>query len=374
MKKTILYISPSEFPSKSANSIHVVYMSEAYAKLGFKVTLFGVSSSKSNFLNDFYGIENENLIISPIFQVFSKGREFIISIFSILKILKYYFFKKNIFLIHSRNIYASFILSLLFNYKTIYETHTLEKGFRKKIQKYILKSKNQISIVISDSLKNILFQEYNFRSKNVFVMHDAARFKNFTDIYDLDDSNQKYSVGYFGSLHEGRGIDLIIKVAQINPNIDFYVYGGNYNEINKFKSFDNSNIKFEGFIEPKNVSKEMLKMDLLLMPYQKKVSIGVKNVDTSRWMSPMKLFEYMSAKKPIISSDHEVLNEVLTNNYNCIMLPENDYKLWSKTINYLKKDKTKSIELASNAYNQYLKKYTWDHRAKNIIKILTKNL
>ena len=161
---------------------------------------------------------------------------------------------------------STITLSLQDNFKTIYETHTVEKGFRKKIQKYILKSKNQITIVISSSLKNILFKEHNIKSENVYVMSDAARSKNKSGIFVSDDNFQNYSVGYFGSLHKGRRIDLIIKIANINPNIDFYIYGGNYIEINQFKELSNSNIKFMGFIKPKDVSNEMNKMDLLLMP------------------------------------------------------------------------------------------------------------
>ena len=41
------------------------------------------------------------------------------------------------------------------------------------------------------------------------------------------------------------------------------------------------------------------------MPYSKKV-FGDGNQDLSMWMSPLKLFEYISANKPIISSDLKV--------------------------------------------------------------------
>ena len=47
----------------------------------------------------------------------------------------------------------------------------------------------------------------------------------------------------------------------------------------------------------------MLAVDILIMPYQKNVAIGAKGHDTARWMSPMKMFEYMASGNPIISSN-----------------------------------------------------------------------
>mgnify|MGYP000391910871 CR=1 FL=1 len=66
-----------------------------------------------------------------------------------------------------------------------------------------------------------------------------------------------------------------------------------------------------GYLDQRSIYEKMSMMDVLLMPYQKQVSIGIELVDTSRWMSPMKMFEYMSSSVPIISSNLPVLREVL---------------------------------------------------------------
>ena len=57
-----------------------------------------------------------------------------------------------------------------------------------------------------------------------------------------------------------------------------------------------------------------LKMDILLAPYQDRVTVAQSdNITTERWMSPLKLFEYMAAGKAIICSDIPVLREILEN-------------------------------------------------------------
>ena len=53
------------------------------------------------------------------------------------------------------------------------------------------------------------------------------------------------------------------------------------------------------------------------MPYQKQSHVGHK--DISKWMSPLKMFEYMAHKTVIISSNHRVLKEVL-NTSNCFII------------------------------------------------------
>ena len=79
----------------------------------------------------------------------------------------------------------------------------------------------------------------------------------------------------------------------------------------------------------------MSRCDVLLMPYQRKVSIGDHSADTSRWMSPMKMFEYMAAKKPFISSDLDVLREVLTDEVNALLVDPENVKAWDKALKRL---------------------------------------
>ena len=111
----------------------------------------------------------------------------------------------------------------------------------------------------------------------------------------------------------------------------------------------------------------MQAVDILLMPYQKKVSIGQKNHDTSGWMSPLKMFEYMSSNTAIISSNHDVLKEVLNTN-NAILCDYNNKDDWIKAIEKLENDKNFAKKISENAYKDFIENYTWNKRAKKIIK------
>ena len=84
-KTYIYYVSELNLPSKSAYSIHVMKMCEAFSKLGFNINLFVINhkDNKKNFI--FYNIKNK----FKIYSIFNKFIElnFIYRILFSIKIL-----------------------------------------------------------------------------------------------------------------------------------------------------------------------------------------------------------------------------------------------------------------------------------------------
>jgi glycosyltransferase involved in cell wall biosynthesis len=91
--------------------------------------------------------------------------------------------------------------------------------------------------------------------------------------------------------------------------------------------------------------------------------------DTSKYMSPIKIFEYMSHKKPIIASDLSVIREVLNKN-NSLLVDCDNVKSWIRAIKKLKNEK-KRHKLSTQALIDF-KNFTWKNRANIIIKKLYK--
>ena len=85
-------------------------------------------------------------------------------------------------------------------------------------------------------------------------------------------------------------------------------------------------------------------------------------------MSPLKLFEYMSSNKPIISSNLKSIKEILTNNHDAILCDPDKFDEWKEAIERLNKDKKFVKKISKNAYNNFLNNFTWDIRAKKILK------
>ncbi|MFT4803786.1 MAG: glycosyltransferase involved in cell wall biosynthesis [Psychroserpens sp.] len=385
----IFYISPSVMPSRSANSIHVANMCEALTQLGHNVVLFvGSEDSNVNACQDamlkFYGIDNEKIQVVPYFIKHVRGVEIYIALYSLFYFIKSIFNQSVPRFIIARNLYAALFFGVICRRNIIYETHSPEKGIRKVFQKWLVNCKKARTIVISEALKDIISSYFNILGESIYVFHDAARAdqkplntleKKAVQKSILGDELKiidfKKIVGYFGHLYSGRGIDIIEGLAGLNGQHAFVVYGGHEKDIARLKQKNShSNLFFMGHISPEKVSIAMAMMDVLLMPYQKSVSVGLAGVDTAQWMSPMKMFEYMSVGVPIISSDLPVLKEVLVHNKNALLVKPNNVDEWSRALQQIDESPELEEKLGQTAYKQYAEKYTWKIRAKGILNLL----
>jgi len=108
--------------------------------------------------------------------------------------------------------------------------------------------------------------------------------------------------------------------------------------------------------------------DVLLMPYQSLVAAS-SGGDISRYLSPMKLFEYLACGRPILSSNLPVLSEVL-NDRNAVLLPAAEVGSWILALKQLQNDPETREKLSDQAREDALK-YTWEKRAGLILEGIT---
>jgi len=369
----ILYISKSIIPSRSANSIHVMKMCQALSDNGHQVVLFA-PNIRSKFekdvhdIYDYYGVKNNFKVKKLIHPNIIGGA----TIYT-LAIFFYLLFSKNFDLVYGRFLHGCYI-STFFKNKVIFESHEIifEKiNHKNLIFKQLIKNKNfKKLIVISQALKNMYLEKKYLRDIEIQVAHDGAdEIKNFDNKVKLMGQQNTLKVGYVGHLYKGRGVEIIIECARKMNDMTFHLVGGLKQDIeywkNYSKNFNLDNIYFYGFVTPKEAIKYRNSCDILLAPYGRKVSIFGNNMsDTSKFMSPLKIFEYMSHKKPIIASDLPVIREVL-NERNSILVDSEDIKLW---INSIKK--LKDIKYRDSIANQALKdfyNYSWKNRALLVI-------
>ena len=385
-QKEIIYISSSTIFSGSANEIQVLNMCAAFQQNGYKTNLIINSKQKKiniSKLNDFYGINLSKIKFKFIYYKRSKGLEFLI--FS--KALLFYIFNikdfKKKYIIFSRNLYSAFFFGVILNYRIFFECHSLENGIRNTLQNKILNKNNINFICITNALKKILLDQIAINKKNlanISILSDCSVVNNNILSYQeklktrknlfIKNTNitHKNLIGYFGSLHPCRGIELILNIAKLSNKYTYVIFGGDSKSISNIKDKNHipKNIIFMGYVSPSQSKYYMTLMDVLLMPYQEKVSIGVKNVDTSKWMSPLKMFEYMSSGVPIISSNLEPLKEILIHRVNSLLTDYDDPLKWFKNIETLINDKKINLMISQNAFSDLNNKYTWNKRAKKI--------
>jgi glycosyltransferase involved in cell wall biosynthesis len=254
---------------------------------------------------------------------------------------------------------------------TAYEVHdTMETKYfleRWLFKRMIAQPKFRGLISITKALKFYYLSNYKFLDNKILVAPDGANKIN----QKKPRKNSNFCVGYVGSLYKGRGHEMIIEFAKKIDNLNFLIVGENNLELS---STIPKNLLFTGFLPYKDAEQYRLSCDILLAPYQRQVSV-MGGGDTSKWMSPLKIFEYMAAGKAIIASNLDVLKEILEHEKNALLCDPENTDEWVNAINRLKNDRDLMNKLATNAKNDFEEHYTWQKRAKNIIaKICEKNV
>lgn len=386
----IVYLSNAIIPSRYANSVHVMKMSAAFARNGHEVTLIHPNSLTMEEEIDtdifsHYGVEGKFQVL----KVDWLPKFILLSLKPLLKIkLLLYFLlilkrilyplaaTKKIRSINPDIIYSRYLPPLFWlcgtNPEIYFENHNPPDEFRWLssyfFKKLISASNFKRLIVISQPLRD----DYKMRNPSLdesrlLVAHDGADPVSKADKILLQRENY-FNVGYTGQLYKGRGIELIETLAKSMPDCSFHLIGGNDKEIQYWKEHTSNvgNLFFYGFVPPAKINGYLASMDVLLAPYQRKVttSMGTNTVDR---MSPLKIFEYMAAGKPIVSSDLPVLHEILEDRKNCLLCDPENIVEWRNAILKLRDEPDFARRIAETAKSHFLDKYTWQRRAERVI-------
>ncbi|MGY6743454.1 MAG: glycosyltransferase [Cecembia sp.] len=372
----LIYISRSKIPSKEANSIHVMQMCDALSKkkevsklilLTLDTPTFGKSELE---IREDYGVGN-NFEIKRLWYPSITGSFYIYAIQVFFMLLK---IKPD--LVIGRSVHGCFA-STLIGFPTIFDSHgpIWESGKLplKMFQSMVSRTSFKKLTTNSKALKNIycgsgIFQKTNFNPDNIKVIENGANLYNLDKKVQLPGYNE-IKIGYLGHLYKGRGVEIIISCAKELPNLDFIIIGGEDEDINYWKNkFPNlKNLHFLGFKPFSQVYKYRNSCDILLAPYQNSVSTASNvNRDQAKYMNPIKIIEYMSAKKPIIASNLPVIQDILTDEDAILVNPERT-RDWVEAIEIILRDKNLSEKLRQNSYNKFISNYTWDARASKIL-------
>lgn len=369
----IVYFASSQIPSRTANSIHVMKMCQAMAMLGHEVTLLAPDNKSRKECAEefgFYGVERCFKLVKLPWVKKIPGKGYLYGFLAAV-----YAKKIKPDLIYGRNLCSCFF-SVLFNSEVVFESHSPIKGtgqFPYFMFRFISINSRLLGIVvISEGLKKHYVSSKVIKEEKIFIAADGADLLPISvNQLPKTETKSRFSVGYIGHLYPGRGIDLILNLAKLCQWADFHVVGGNDIEICYWKeaSAEQSNLIFHGFVIPKDLVKYYGVFDVMIAPYQDKVSDS-GGTNTVKWMSPLKIFEYMAAKKPILTSKLPALMEVLKDDYTALLCDPADIFEWKSALNRLHESNELCERLSMNAYKVLKDNYTWSKRAERILQFI----
>jgi len=360
-------------------------MCEALAQTGQNVTLLCIKNKNENVdIFPHYGVEKIfDIKFFPMLKIPGNNLYNPLTVLSAgiyLLVCSIYILFDRSASVYTRDPYGAFALAML-GQKFVWEIHELPSSkFKNFLFTKVLKSNAVVMIVcISEKMKSLLFSQFGFIENYVktMVAHDGATPSN--EILkpqhelrkELDLPQNSFIAGYTGNLFSGRGIELIFEIAEKLQDVTFVIVGGHDEDLTRLRGIlekgSFSNIDLHGFQPPYLIPSYLKAFDILLMPYQKKVSLRGNKRDTSEFMSPMKMFEYMASGKPIISSRLPVLMEVLNHEHNALLAGPDVASEWVLAVTLLKENRQLGERLAAKAREDVMN-YTWEERAGSVLK------
>jgi glycosyltransferase involved in cell wall biosynthesis len=341
----IIVIQPPSRKSSEANDIDVILPSHNNIEI------------KTIAINSFFWRLN-----FPLDKLFKKMYFTVKSSFVIKRIMR----KENIDLLYLYNIpqmiylfrnrtcvvfdFADDLLGMLEVELSISPSHPIYK-FAQLCLQWIVK-RSDFTICISEPLyKKILHP-------NKFIIANGTNLFPYVSQTNNDKNSDEYIVGYVGAFEYSMAIEQIILVAEQMPEISFLLIGAgrDFNSIQSdVQRKKLANITMTGALPHQDAMAMVQKMDICLNLFKK--------TNVSHAVSPLKLFEYFSMQKPVISTR---LQEVERINEDFIYFADTVDEI-KMQINYIYAHRNEALEKAKKGYEIVKQKYTWEILAKQFI-------
>jgi glycosyltransferase involved in cell wall biosynthesis len=117
---------------------------------------------------------------------------------------------------------------------------------------------------------------------------------------------------------------------------------------------------YTGQVAPERVPLYLSAFDVCAMPFPWTEHFAY-------YASPIKLFEYMAARRAIVASNLPSTAEVLTDGESALLVPPSDVDALAAAITRLRDDPALRGKMAAKAYEIVMSHYTWEARVKTIL-------
>ena len=376
----ITYIANIRIPTEKAHGYAIMKMCEQFAKLGVSLDLI-VPDRKNQLKEDpfsFYGIDEVFKIVKlksadflgrvRLLEKLFYWVDLMIFILAVHLRIKKHHSGERIF--YTRDFMILFVLPK--KSRIFLELHTMPKSHF--LFKRLIKRPNAI-FVLNGEIKRELMDMGVSESK-IFILPSGVDIEEFDIAADKIEARRKMHLPldkkiamYTGHLYSWKGIDTIIEVARQMKDVLFVFIGGIEPDIGRYRKITqgDSNIMFLPFIKRSGIPFYLKAADVLLLPNSKKDDISVK------YTSPLKVFEYMAAKRPIVCSDLPSVRQVLDEDM-CVFAEPGNSESFKLAIEKVLSDSFLADKLVESAYDK-VQKYSWEKRAEKIMDIIeTKNI
>lgn len=394
----LIYLTGARLPNPMAHGVQITQNCEAFAAAGYDVRLWYArrgSPAGKDALYAFYGVPQTFkarklpcLNVLPWVET-RLPAPFVALVFNIMLItfgvaaaIGARFVRPDV--IYGRDPLALWLVSLLYpRAKMVWEAHSLKTSGRGRwIQRHTLK-RAFLTVAITAPLRDDLHALEP--AANLLVAHDGIRRTRFESLPTRDEARaavkwprEPFVVGYMGRLTTygmSKGVDLIIAAISLLPpdlraRAALGLVGGpddiaeQYRRLWVEAGLDPALFLYAGQVPSDDVPRWMSAFDACVLPLPKQSHFVY-------YTSPLKLFEYMASRRPLIASDLPSWADVLADGYNALLFEPESAPALSAALVHVMTDAALCARLAGNAHRDVFAHHTWDKRAEQILSRLT---
>lgn len=369
----LLYLHNAPVPSTAANAVQVASMCSAFEAAGMPTVLVrpsGPGGSIEEIVSQ-YDLAT-GFAVRSVFMPKIPAREILYAASAILR----YGSKGDV--VYTRSVSVATVAGVL-GLPFVLEMHIPASGMRSRLTRRlgrVIASPRFVKMVtISASLRDDYERHFPLLRGRIIVAHDGAA--PAPDAIKPVPLYGEFRVGYIGHLYPGKGMEIIAPLAKLCPEATFHIVGGTPADLDIWRGrlSSSSNVVFHGHVPHRQAKAYLAGMHVVLAPYMRVVRGVGGGANLADWMSPLKMFEYMAQGKAIIASDLPVLREVLRHGENALLCDPDDPAAWAEALTGLAGQRQRLAELGECAQSDFLNSYSWDQRARSILKnIMNVNL
>ena len=220
--------------------------------------------------------------------------------------------------------------------------------------------KSDLTLTVSNVLADSVRRE---GKKNIEVLPNGALLGDFflKDDFKTKGIYKKPVIGFIGAFEYFINFDLILAVAERLPQMTFLMVGGGRDletVKNKAESDGLKNVILTGPVPHPDIPYYINEMDICLNVF--------KDIPVSHATCPLKLFEYLLMKKPVISNR---LKEVELIDKNFIFYADKTDEFVS-VINLILGNPRLRSEYAERGYETTMKEYTWESITERLLGLI----
>lgn len=381
----LVYVANARFPTEKAHGLQIAKTIEALTRKHANVSLVVPKRRVSERLSprEFYDLSCE---IEPIylpcidwFLLYGKfprlGRFlYALETVTFLFSMTVYVLVRRPAILYSRDPFLFALLSFI-RKNLFLELHTFPNTMAgKAVLRQILKRSN--GIVVTNRFLQAKVEAAGIAKSKILVAPNGADLTLGEKIIQKNQARRrlgwpldKYIALYLGNFYASKGVYVLLKAADFLPEDTTIVFVGGSkadNNIEPLKKGITKNnfqkVRILGFQERRKVSLCLSAADVCVVPNI------ITDEESQFFTTPMKLFDYMVAHRPIVASDLPAMREILDDESALFVRP-NDPQALAEGILSVLEDPMEAKSRVNLAY-ALARELSWENRARRIRKFI----